>query len=157
MGEVGLILPWIGEIAQIYAHLLGPSGVFRGHQFGYSKIPKSNLQKTVQYVKNAKNASSNKRAVPKAWRSCQRHGDHDKGMETMPKAWWPCQRHGDHVKGMEIMPKAWRSCQKHGDHVKGMETMPKAWRPCQRHYDHAMLKDFRKYLFLENKKSSPSF
>ena len=42
-------------------------------------------------------------------------------MEIMPKAWRPCQGHGDHAKGIGTMPKAWGSCQRHGDHAKCMK------------------------------------
>ena len=42
-------------------------------------------------------------AMPKAWKSCQRHGSHAKGMEAMPKTFWPYQRHRGGAKGMITM------------------------------------------------------
>ena len=37
--------PLIGEVANAFAQLLGPYGVFQGHWFGRNKITKSKLQK----------------------------------------------------------------------------------------------------------------
>ena len=72
LGETRHSPPSIGDVANTFAHLLGPSGVFPGHRFGRSKIAKSKLQRTLQTPKTPKmqNVSGNKGVVLEAWRPC---------------------------------------------------------------------------------------
>ena len=45
LGGLGPCPPLIGDVANTFAQLLGPSRVFPCHRFGHSKITKSKLQK----------------------------------------------------------------------------------------------------------------
>ena len=85
LGGMSLCPPSIRDVANTFAQLLVPSGEFPGHRFSRSKISKTKLQKMQKTQKNAKNAkyvSSNKGVFLEAWRLCQRHGDHAKGLGT---------------------------------------------------------------------------
>ena len=51
LGGTWRMFPFIGDLANTFAHLSGPSRVFQGHRFCRSKIPKSKLQKTPKVQK----------------------------------------------------------------------------------------------------------